>query len=77
MTTSVPRSLANLFPAVFVSEAPERCQLLYMTLQALNEAGGKPAQAWITNEVKHFKFAPKSKRRIHQKAGSIEICAWR
>lgn len=41
-TTSVPRSLATLFPAVFVSEAPERFQLLYITLQTLRDDHSVP-----------------------------------
>ncbi|WP_225197885.1 UdgX family uracil-DNA binding protein [Gluconobacter oxydans] len=41
-TTSVPRSLATLFPAVFVSEAPERFQLLYITLQTLRDDQSVP-----------------------------------
>lgn len=43
--------------------------------QALREAGGNRAQAWITNAVKHFKFVPKGRRRIHQKPDSTEISA--
>lgn len=43
-TTSVPRSLATLFPAVFVSEAPERFQLLYITLQTLRDDQSVPAE---------------------------------
>jgi DNA polymerase len=36
------------------------------------------ARVYVTNAVKHFKFAPSGKRRIHQKpdAGEIETCRW-
>jgi DNA polymerase len=46
--------------------------------KALEEAGVPRAQAYVTNAVKHFKFAPRGKRRIHKKpdAGEIEACHW-
>src|SRR5205085_2737699 len=33
---------------------------------------------YVTNAVKHFKFVPRGKRRIHSKpeAGEIEACKW-
>jgi uracil-DNA glycosylase len=33
---------------------------------------------YVTNAVKHFKFTPRGKRRIHQKpnAGEVEQCRW-
>ncbi len=33
---------------------------------------------YVTNAVKHFKFAPRGKRRIHQKpdAGEVTACRW-
>ncbi len=42
------------------------------------EAGLDRAEAWVTNAVKHFKFTPRGKRRIHQKpdAGEVEACRW-
>lgn len=44
--------------------------------RALAEAGIERKHLWITNAVKHFKFEPRGKRRIHQKpdAGEIEAC---
>ncbi len=35
-------------------------------------------QAYVTNAVKHFKFQPRGKRRIHQRPNSTEIshCKW-
>ena len=42
----------------------------------MSEAGTGPA--WMTNAVKHFKFAPRGKRRIHQSPNRSEIqrCKW-
>ena len=34
--------------------------------QALADAGIDRRDAYITNAVKHFRFTPKRKRRIHQ-----------
>ncbi|WP_347139112.1 UdgX family uracil-DNA binding protein [Paracoccus sp. SSK6] len=50
-------------------------QLLRQTMAG---AGLDPAQAWMTNAVKHFKFTPRGKRRIHQNPGAGEIrqCKW-
>lgn len=44
----------------------------------MEEAGADPAQVWLTNAVKHFKFAPRGKRRMHQNPGrdEIEHCRW-
>lgn len=41
-------------------------------------AGLDRAQAYVTNAVKHFKFVPRGKRRIHQapNAGEISHCRW-
>ena len=46
--------------------------------KALAEAGVDRARAYVTNAVKHFKFEPRGKRRIHAKpgAGEIEACRW-
>ncbi len=43
--------------------------------RALAEAGLDRAEAYVTNAVKHFKFVPRGKRRIHQKPNSTEIKA--
>ena len=42
----------------------------------LEEAGVDRSQTYVTNAVKHFKFEPRGKRRIHSKpdAGEIEAC---
>ncbi len=44
--------------------------------RALAEAGLDRAKIYVTNAVKHFKFEPRGKRRIHvsPSAGEIEIC---
>ena len=46
--------------------------------RALAEAGIDRATTYVTNAVKHFKFEPRGKRRIHAKpgAGEIEACRW-
>jgi len=46
--------------------------------RALAAAGIDRAQTYVTNAVKHFKFEPRGKRRIHAKpdAGEIEACRW-
>jgi uracil-DNA glycosylase len=45
---------------------------------ALAEAGVDRTQAYVTNAVKHFKFKPMGKRRIHDKpnVGEINHCRW-
>ena len=40
---------------------------------ALNEAGFSEGQCYLTNAVKHFKFTPRGKRRIHKTPSSREI----
>jgi len=44
--------------------------------RALEEAGIDRGEAYVTNAVKHFKWRPKGKRRLHQtpRAGEIEAC---
>src|SRR3954451_2312224 len=43
--------------------------------EALEEAGIDRSQAYVTNVVKHFKWEPRGKRRIHAKPNSVEIAA--
>src|SRR5881409_3678588 len=43
--------------------------------QALEEAGIDRNQVYVTNTVKHFKWEPRGKRRIHKKPNSLEITA--
>ena len=44
---------------------------------ALVEAGIDRRQTYVTNVVKHFKWEPRGKRRIHKKPNSQEIAACR
>ncbi|HYE85823.1 MAG TPA: UdgX family uracil-DNA binding protein [Vicinamibacterales bacterium] len=44
---------------------------------ALVEAGLDPAQVYLTNAVKHFKWQPRGKRRIHEKPNREEVLACR
>lgn len=43
----------------------------------LEEAGISREAAYVTNIVKHFKFEPRGKRRIHKKPNAAEIRACR
>src|SRR6185295_8114247 len=45
--------------------------------QALEEAGIDRARVYLTNVVKHFKWEPRGKRRIHAKPNGAEIAACR
>jgi uracil-DNA glycosylase len=45
--------------------------------QALEEAGIERASAYVTNVVKHFKWEPRGKKRIHAKPDALEIFACR
>ncbi|MHA3840116.1 UdgX family uracil-DNA binding protein [Sphingomonas aestuarii] len=46
--------------------------------EALAAAGVDRSTIYLTNAVKHFKFEPRGKRRIHSKpdTGEIEACRW-
>jgi uracil-DNA glycosylase family protein len=44
---------------------------------ALQEAGIDRKQTYVTNVVKHFKWEPRGKRRIHKKPNATEIAACR
>ncbi len=46
--------------------------------KAIGAAGIDRASVYVTNAVKHFKFEPRGKRRIHAKpdAGEISACRW-
>jgi DNA polymerase len=43
--------------------------------RAMAEAGIDRGKAYVTNAVKHFKFEPRGKIRLHQKPGTLEIRA--
>lgn len=44
---------------------------------ALVDAGLDPAEVYLTNAVKHFKWQPRGKRRIHEKPNREEVLACR
>ncbi|HWW61940.1 MAG TPA: UdgX family uracil-DNA binding protein [Thermoanaerobaculia bacterium] len=44
---------------------------------ALDEAGIDRKKVYVTNVVKHFKWEPRGKRRIHKKPNGVEIAACR
>ena len=44
---------------------------------ALEEAGIDRSKTYVTNAVKHFKWEPRGKRRIHKKPNAAEINACR
>ena len=46
--------------------------------RAMEEAGIDRQEVYVTNAVKHFKFEPRGKRRIHKKPDrpEIEACKW-
>ncbi|MGE3876415.1 MAG: UdgX family uracil-DNA binding protein [Parvibaculaceae bacterium] len=46
--------------------------------KALEEAGIARKDVYITNAVKHFKFEPRGKKRLHKRPdrGEIEACRW-
>src|SRR5438309_2100332 len=43
--------------------------------RALADAGIDRARTYVTNAVKHFKWQPRGKRRIHQKPNAAEMAA--
>jgi uracil-DNA glycosylase family protein len=45
--------------------------------EALAEAGIDRSKVYVTNVVKHFKWEPRGKRRIHKKPNAQEIAACR
>jgi uracil-DNA glycosylase family protein len=44
--------------------------------EVLDRVGSDRRKAYVTNAVKHFKFEPRGKRRIHQRpeAGEVHAC---
>jgi len=45
--------------------------------EALERAGIERRLAYVTNVVKHFKWEPRGKRRLHSKPNQVEIAACR
>ncbi len=74
-------------PVVFVGEQPGDQEDLagkpfvgpagQLFDRALAEAGLDRSRAYVTNAVKHFKYEPRGKRRIHKKPNAGEIHAFR
>ena len=48
-----------------------------LLVRALEDAGIDRAGVYVTNVVKHFKWEPRGKRRIHKKPNAREIAACR
>ena len=46
--------------------------------EVMQQSGLDRGAAWMTNAVKHFKFTPRGKRRIHQSPDKTEVaaCKW-
>jgi probable DNA metabolism protein len=75
-------------PLVFVGEQPGDQEDLagkpfvgpagQMFDRALAEAGIDRARVYVTNAVKHFKYEPRGKRRIHKTPNNAEVdhCRW-
>jgi DNA polymerase len=75
-------------PVVFVGEQPGDQEDLAgkpfvgpagrMFDRALSEAGIDRSRVYVTNAVKHFKYEPRGKRRIHKTPNNAEIdhCRW-
>ena len=45
--------------------------------EAMVEAGLDPEEVYLTNAVKHFKWQPRGKRRIHERPNREEVLACR
>lgn len=45
--------------------------------KALEQAGIDRAEVYVTNMVKHFKWEPRGKKRIHKKPNALEVSACR
>jgi DNA polymerase len=66
-----PGDKEDLSGAPFVGPAGEVLD------RALEEAGIDRREVYVTNVVKHFKWKPRGKRRIHQKPNAAEVQACR
>ena len=66
-----PGDLEDLAGEPFVGPAGQ------LLRRALDEAGLDPAEVYLTNAVKHFKWEPRGKRRIHEKPNREEVLACR
>lgn len=87
-TQAVPGQGARRAGIMFVGEQPGDQEDLHgepfvgpagKLLDAALEAAGIPRRSvYITNAVKHFKFEPRGKRRLHKtpNASEIDVCRW-
>ncbi|MHA6324252.1 UdgX family uracil-DNA binding protein [Roseivivax sp. CAU 1753] len=87
-TQAVPGQGPQDAPLMIVGEQPgDREDLLGLPFvgpagqvfdRAAAQAGMDRGAVYITNAVKHFKFQPRGRRRIHQRpdAGEVEACRW-
>lgn len=66
-----PGDLEDVRGRPFVGPAGE------VLTQAMAEAGLPRAGTYLTNAVKHFKFVPRGKRRLHQKPSPVDVAACR
>ena len=69
MVGEVPGDQEDLQGHVFVGAAGK------MLDRCLAEVGLPREDLWLTNAVKHFKFEPRGKRRIHKKPTTTEVQA--
>ena len=66
-----PGDQEDLAGAPFVGPAGQ------LLRESLAEAGLDPEEVYLTNAVKHFKWEPRGKRRIHEKPNREEVLACR
>jgi uracil-DNA glycosylase len=69
MVGEVPGDQEDLQGHVFVGPAG------HLLDRCLAEVGLPREELWLTNAVKHFKFEPRGKRRIHKKPSTTEVQA--
>lgn len=67
-----PGDLEDLQGRPFVGPAGQ------LLIQTLTKAGISRSDVYLTNAVKHFKFTPRGKRRLHERpnAGEVRHCSW-
>ncbi|MFM5906633.1 MAG: UdgX family uracil-DNA binding protein, partial [Novosphingobium sp.] len=87
-TRAVPGEGPDRAALMIVGEQPGDCEEMQgrpfvgpagqLLMQHLGAAGIDRSLARVTNAVKHFKFVPRGKRRLHQNpaAKEIDICRW-
>ena len=87
-TQAVPGEGPHHAPLMMVGEQPGNDEDLAghpfvgpagrMLDRAIADAGLDRSQIFVTNAVKHFKFEPRGKRRLHKRPNAYEIerCKW-